>query len=195
MPLIERSLTISGGAVNNPCNIRVPVGTIVSDLIPDVFTLKDDEVVKVISGGPMMGFSMTTANFPIAKGTSGVTFLTAKETFLDKESQCIGCGKCVSTCAMHLSPVLIKRALEAENFDKARSFGLMDCIECGCCAFVCPADINLVQRFRLGKAVVPVIESGFLPCGFFDAVQRVEQGPVQGIAGLLERVADEFVCR
>ena len=154
MPLIERSLTISGGAVNNPCNIRVPVGTIVSDLIPDVFTLKDDEVVKVISGGPMMGFSMTTANFPIAKGTSGVTFLTAKETFLDKESQCIGCGKCVSTCAMHLSPVLIKRALEAENFDKARSFGLMDCIECGCCAFVCPADINLVQRFRLGKAVV-----------------------------------------
>ena len=30
----------------------------------------------------------------------------------------------------------------------------MDCIECGCCAFICPAHINLVQRFRLGKGVI-----------------------------------------
>lgn len=153
-PLIERSLTISGGAVVKPCNIRVPVGTLVSDLMPDVFQINEDQLVKVISGGPMMGFAMASANFPVAKGTSGVTFLTAKETFLNTEDNCIGCGKCVSTCAMHLSPVLIKRELEAENYDKARKFGLMDCIECGCCAFVCPASINLVQRIRLGKAIV-----------------------------------------
>ncbi len=153
-PLIERSLTISGGAVVKPCNIRVPVGTLVSDLMPDVFQINEDQLVKVISGGPMMGFAMASANFPVAKGTSGVTFLTAKETFLNTEDNCISCGKCVSTCAMHLSPVLIKRELEAENYDKARKFGLMDCIECGCCAFVCPASINLVQRIRLGKAIV-----------------------------------------
>ena len=157
MPFVERSLTISGGAVEKPVNLRVPVGTIVSDLMPDVFKLKEDkegQPVKIISGGPMMGFAMASADFPVAKGTSGVTFLTEKETFLEEESQCISCGSCVAKCAMRLSPALIVRELKAGNIEKAKSFGLMDCIECGCCAFVCPAKVNLIQRIRLGKGIV-----------------------------------------
>ena len=154
VPLIERSLTISGNAVEKPCNIRVPVGTLVSDLIPDVFSLKEGKAVKCISGGPMMGFAMSSASFPIAKGTSGVTFLTEEETFLGEEDQCIGCARCAYTCAMHLSPVMMLRALKENDVEKAKRFGLMDCIECGCCAFVCPAHIKIVQRVRLGKAVV-----------------------------------------
>lgn len=153
-PLIERALTVSGGAVEKPCNLKVPVGTLISDLIPTAFTLKEGEAVKCISGGPMMGFAMSSYNFPVAKGTSGVTFLTEKETFLTQEDQCISCGKCASTCAMQLSPVLIVRELKAGNVEKAKKFGLMDCIECGCCAFVCPANIRLVQRIRLGKGIV-----------------------------------------
>ena len=42
----------------------------------------------------------------------------------------------------------------ASDLNKAKYFGLMDCIECGSCAFVCPAHIKLVQRFRLGKAKI-----------------------------------------
>ncbi len=80
--------------------------------------------------------------------------MTKDETFLVEEDQCINCGKCVSTCAMKLYPVLIKNELEKNNLEKARSFGLMDCIECGCCAFVCPANIRLVQRIRLGKSAL-----------------------------------------
>ena len=161
MPLIDRSLSISGSAVVKPVNVRVPVGTLVSDLMPEVFQVRGfdetdvpHEAVKIISGGPMMGFAMASPAFPIAKGTSGVTFLTSEETFLEEEDQCISCGKCVATCAMHLSPVLMVRELKAKNYAKAKRFGLMDCIECGCCAFVCPAKINLVQRFRLGKGVI-----------------------------------------
>lgn len=158
LPLIDRSLTISGGAVEKPVNVRVPVGTVVSDLMPEVFSLKAEgsaeEAVKIISGGPMMGFAMVSADFPVAKGTSGVTFLTEKETFLDEESQCISCGSCVAKCAMRLSPALIVRELKADNLEKAKKLGLMDCIECGCCAFVCPAKVNLIQRIRLGKGLV-----------------------------------------
>ena len=158
LPLIDRPLTISGGAVEKPVNLKVPVGTLVSDLMPDFFTLKSlgqgDEAVKIISGGPMMGFAMASADFPIAKGTSGVTFLTEKETDLKEEAPCISCGNCGARCAMRLSPVLIVRELKAGNLEKAKKFGLMDCIECGCCAFVCPARVNLIQRIRLGKGLV-----------------------------------------
>lgn len=153
-PLIDRALTISGNGVEKPCNIRVPIGTLISDLIPETFKINESKIVKVISGGPMMGFAMAGTGFPVLKGTSGVTFLTESEAPIKEESPCIGCGKCVSTCAMHLPPVLIVRELKAGNYDKARKFGLMDCIECGCCAFVCPANIQLVQRFRLGKNVL-----------------------------------------
>ena len=152
-PLIERTLTISGGAVSKPCNIRVPVGTLISDLVPEVFEISDS-CAKIISGGPMMGFSMASYDFPVQKGTSGVTFLTEKETTILEEDPCISCGSCVKTCAMRLSPVLIKRELEAGNIEKAKRFGLMDCIECGCCAFICPSHVKLVQRIRQGKGIV-----------------------------------------
>lgn len=153
-PLIERPLTISGGAVENPCNLRVPVGTLVSDLIPEPVKINEENLVKVISGGPMMGFAMVSTAFPIAKGSSGVVFLTKKEAQLYEEDQCINCGSCVRTCAMRLNPILIKNELDAGNVDKAKKYGLMDCIECGCCAFVCPAHIKIVQRVRLGKNIV-----------------------------------------
>ena len=152
-PVIERALTISGGGVNKPCNIKVPVGTLVSDLTPEFFEI-NDEAVKVISGGPMMGFSMSAIAFPVAKGTSGVTFLTKNEACLTEESQCISCGYCARACAMRLSPVLILRELTAGNTQKAIRYGLMDCIECGCCAFMCPAHIRIVQKVRLGKSIV-----------------------------------------
>jgi electron transport complex protein RnfC len=152
-PLIDRGLTISGGACETPKNITVPVGTLIGDLIPETITLKP-EVAKIISGGPMMGFAMMNANFPVQKNTSGVLFLTAKETDLVEENPCIGCGQCIKVCSCRLTPVMIVRALNAENIEDAKRYGLMDCVECGTCAYVCPANVKLVQRFRIGKMQV-----------------------------------------
>ena len=151
-PLIDRALTIGGGACEKPLNVIAPIGTCVGDLIPSVVSLKPG-VVKIVSGGPMMGFAMKNADFPIQKNTSGVLFLTKEEISLEEESPCIGCGKCIDVCSCHLSPVLIVRALNAGNTEEAIRCGLLDCVECGTCAYTCPARIKLVQRVKIGKQI------------------------------------------
>ncbi len=152
-PLVDRSLTVSGGACASPKNIEVPIGTLVGDLIPEAVSLNPG-VAKILAGGPMMGVSMRSANFPIQKNTSGVLFLTEGETSLEEETPCIGCGSCLSVCSCRLSPVLIVRALKGDNLKEAERCGLMDCVECGTCAWTCPARIKLVQRIRIGKQQV-----------------------------------------
>ena len=38
-----------------------------------------------------------------------------------------------------------------DNLEFAKAKGLLDCIECGSCSFICPSDVPLVQMFKLGK--------------------------------------------
>ncbi|MGI5173903.1 electron transport complex subunit RsxC [Treponema sp. OMZ 840] len=152
-PLIDRGLTISGSICTKPANIIVPIGTLVGDLIPEQFDLKPG-LKKIILGGPMMGFSMQSADFPIQKNTNGILFLTEKETCLSEETPCINCGRCVQVCSCRLVPVMMSKALQAGNLEEAKRYGLPDCIECGTCAWICPARIKLVQRFRVGKQLL-----------------------------------------
>ncbi len=152
-PLIDRAFTVSGGACLTPKNLKVPVGTLVSDLIPEFFDASVTETRKILSGGPMMGFPMKSADFPVQKNTSGVLFLNEKEANLTEESACINCGRCVVDCSCRLTPVMIARALKANDIDSAKAYGLMNCVECGSCAYVCPANVRLIHRFRLGKMI------------------------------------------
>ncbi|ULQ60782.1 electron transport complex subunit RsxC [Brucepastera parasyntrophica] len=149
-PLIERTLTVSGGSCVNPRNIEVPVGTLLGDLIPSSFTLHPG-TIKIVVGGPMMGIAMKSANFPIIKSTSGILFLSAKEASIEEEGACIGCGRCIPACHCRLIPVQMMKALKASDLEESKRYGLMDCVECGACDYVCPARIKLVQRFREGK--------------------------------------------
>lgn len=149
-PLIERAFTVSGLGVKEPKNLYAPIGTLVSDLVGSEIQLQEN-VAKIISGGPMMGFSMQSAEFPILKGTSGILFLTESEIDVTDSSPCIGCGKCVEVCPMRLTPVMIVRSVQADSLADAKNYGLMDCFECGSCAYICPATVRLVQIIRLGK--------------------------------------------
>ena len=42
----------------------------------------------------------------------------------------------------------------ARDFDKTQDHHLFDCIECGCCAHVCPSNIPLVHYYRFAKTEV-----------------------------------------
>jgi electron transport complex protein RnfC len=150
-PLIERSLTVTGGACRTPKNIIAPIGTLINELPQDFMDIDYDSVRKIIFGGPMMGVAVPTLAIPVQKNTSGVVLMNESELKAFAESTCIRCGRCIRHCSCRLTPVLINEALEAGDFDEAVRTGLLDCIECGCCSYVCPARIKLVQRFRVGK--------------------------------------------
>jgi electron transport complex protein RnfC len=150
-PLIDRDLTVSGGACKNPKNIRAPIGTILTDLPPEFMEIDYDNLKKILFGGPMMGTAVPSISIPIQKNTSGVILLTEKEIAVAEEGVCIRCGRCIRNCPCRLSPVVMNQALEAGDLDEAVKAGLMDCIECGSCSYMCPARLRLTQRFRVGK--------------------------------------------
>ena len=150
-PLIDRDLTVSGGACKQPKNIRVPIGTVLTDLPGEFIDINYRKLRKVIFGGPMMGTSAASVEMPVQKNTSGIILMTEAEITMSEEGPCIRCGRCIRKCPMRLTPVAMNIALNENNLDEAVRIGLPDCIECGSCAYICPAKIMLTQRFRVGK--------------------------------------------
>ncbi len=152
-PVIERIVTVTGGAIKQPSVLKARVGVSFRSLIDDCGGFVE-EPVKVISGGPMMGFTVYDLDTPIGKGISGVLALTAGEVKAATPTACLSCGTCISACPMGLNPTKNFKYIDFNLHDKALGNGLMDCIECGACSYVCPAHIPLVQGFRVGKKAI-----------------------------------------
>ncbi len=148
--LYERVVTVTGDGVKNPKNLIARIGTPFSKLIEFCGGLEQD-TKKVLMGGPMMGVAQYSLNVPVIKATSGILCLRAQSVPHNEEYTCISCGRCVNVCPMFLTPTRIARAVTAGKYDMADELGIMNCIECGCCAFECPSNIPLVQRIRIGK--------------------------------------------
>ena len=149
-PLLSRIVTISGGALKQPRNLEVPLGTLVSEVI-DFCGGFTEQPARLLMGGPMMGQTMPHTNVPIVKGSSGILALTKKEVTKDAVMPCIRCGSCVGACPCGLLPLEMANRSNKGDFDGAISYGLMDCILCGSCAYVCPSNIPLVQYFNFAK--------------------------------------------
>lgn len=153
MPLVEKCVTVDGGAVKNPQNVIAPIGTRIEDLFAFCGGL-DEDVAKIISGGPMMGVTMPDASYPIVKNTNAVLALTAKEAKLPRETACIRCGNCTNTCPFGLAPASIAAAYGKNDTAELRALSVETCMECGCCSFVCPANRPLVQMNKLSKRLL-----------------------------------------
>lgn len=153
-PLIERIVTVTGEAIKEPKNLKVKLGTSVQELIEEACGGFKEAPVKVISGGPMMGMTISTIEIPVTKGTSGILALTKDMAVLPDTSNCIRCGKCVEACPMNLLPTKLQSLSQRNELETFESFHGLDCIECGCCTFVCPAKKNILQSIRVAKREV-----------------------------------------
>ena len=153
-PLIERIVTVTGEAIKEPKNLKVKLGTSVQELIEEACGGFKEAPVKVISGGPMMGMTISTIEIPVTKGTSGILALTKDMAVLPDTSNCIRCGKCVEACPMNLLPTKLQSLSQRNELEVFESFHGLDCIECGCCTFVCPAKKNILQSIRVAKRAV-----------------------------------------
>jgi len=152
-PLTHRVVSVTGPGIAHPKNILAPVGVAIQELI-DFCGGFSQEHVRVISGGPMMGFAVGSLEMPLTKGTGGITVLREEETYQAEETACIRCGRCVDVCPLRLVPTKIALAARVGNSEVARRYHVNACMECGSCAYVCPASVPLVQLIRLGKIMV-----------------------------------------
>jgi electron transport complex protein RnfC len=117
-PLIERIVTVTGKSVQNPSNLKVRLGTPISQLIEAAGGLPED-TSKIVSGGPMMGRPLLGTDVPVVKGTSGILMIPESDAVRHKERTCIRCGKCITACPMGLEPYLLAVASEMEDWERA----------------------------------------------------------------------------
>lgn len=146
-PLMERIVTVTGDAVANPGNFRVKIGTSYREILEAAGGFKTTPE-KIICGGPMMGFGMFDLNVPSTKTSTALLGLSKDDVAAMEPGPCINCGRCVEVCPGRVIPSRL--ADYAEHFDEEaflQNHG-MECCECGCCSFICPAKRPLTQEIK-----------------------------------------------
>jgi Na+-translocating ferredoxin:NAD+ oxidoreductase subunit C len=156
-PLIDRVLTIVGGPVARPRNLKVRIGTRIGDLFDECGGLST-EPGKVIVGGPMRGVAIGSLDTPVTKWTTGIMAFSSAESRIRREWACVRCGICIEACPWGLVPARLHKLIRMGDIEAARREGLSRCTGCGCCAFACPSHIPLASIFTSGGALPPAGE-------------------------------------
>ncbi|MDD3141757.1 MAG: electron transport complex subunit RsxC [Lachnospiraceae bacterium] len=152
-PLMERVVTVSGDAVKEPGNFMVLCGTNQRELI-DAAGGFVGEPEKIISGGPMMGFSMFTIDTPITKTSSSILCLSKDQVAEHEPTACINCGRCVEICPGRIIPSRLADCAEQHDAEAFEKMYGMECCECGTCSYVCPAKRHLKQSIGSMRKIV-----------------------------------------
>ncbi len=150
-PLIERMVTVTGNGVQNPHNFWVRLGTPVKQLLEEAKVAAN--INKIVFGGPMMGIAQGNVDTAVTiKGTGGILVLRDAQR-LDSHA-CIRCGRCVDSCPYGLNPSELSILCEAKEFDLTLENNIMECKECGCCSYICPAKRPIVHLIKFGKGEI-----------------------------------------
>lgn len=153
LPLVERVITVTGGNIRKPANLKVRFGTKISDII-DFCGGPVEEIGKVVLGGPMMGIAAASIDAPVIKGTSGIIILKRSEIAFTEPGPCIRCGRCRLACPMGLMPEGLMDSAQRQDYTAASEQNIMNCMECGSCAYSCPSRRPLVHWIKIAKSQI-----------------------------------------
>ncbi len=153
MPLIDKRVTVAGTGVQFPQNVRVPIGTPISEVL-DFCGGMQEKTTRLLMGGPMMGIAIPDPSLPVLKQNNAFLALTEEELRAHPQSPCLRCGRCVAACPMKLVPTSMADAYIRGDLEELKKRHIMSCMECGTCAYTCPAFRPLVQNFRMAKAAI-----------------------------------------
>lgn len=153
IPLVNKRITVDGGAVKEPANLLVPLGTPVKDIAAFCGGYSK-EPKKILMGGPMMGIAIYDEGYPLLKNNNAILFFDDGQVPDWEETACILCGRCVRACPFDLMPASIERSFLRRDADALQELKVNLCMECGCCANQCPARRDLVQVNRLSKQML-----------------------------------------
>lgn len=153
-PLVSRFVAVTGGGVNEPRVLEARLGTPFATLI-DAAGGARDSAVRLLMGGPMMGFAIRDDGVPVIKASNCILLATEEEIRPAKDPMpCIRCGECAQVCPASLLPQQLYWHTRAREMDKVEDYDIFDCIECGCCDVVCPSHIPLASHFRFAKTEI-----------------------------------------
>ena len=153
-PITTRCITVDGSSVKFPKNVLAPIGTSVYDLLNycGVYNFIDiDDMGKVILGGPMRGVAVPNLNVSVTKTTNAVIAIKKKDCGVPEPTTCIKCSRCIKVCPMNLMPPYFESAFQLKKPALLEKYKVNVCIECGCCAYICPAKRPLTQVIALSK--------------------------------------------
>ncbi|NLI53408.1 MAG: electron transport complex subunit RsxC [Clostridiales bacterium] len=148
-PLVERNTTVTG-CVAQPDNLRLRVGTRYEDAIAACGGLLEG-ASKVFAGGPMTGLCAADLEATATKATNGIVVFDEKQAKAVVESACIRCTRCVTVCPIGLHPYLMRTDLDRHDLESAKQHGLLDCVLCGACSYICPARRYLSSSFKAAR--------------------------------------------
>ena len=154
-PVTNRIVTVTGDGINTPKNFSVLLGTDMSELVDAAGGLKA-KIAKAISGGPMMGFALYDLHVPCIKTSSSFLFLEhdAVSEAQKIQTACINCGRCVGVCPGHVLPARLATLSERGDMENFEKMDGMECCECGCCSYICPAKRPLTQSIKSMRKMV-----------------------------------------
>lgn len=152
-PVMDKVITVTGDGIKAPKNLKVCTGTDLAEVVEAAGGLKDG-VSKVIAGGPMMGFAMYDLHVPCTKTTSACLCLEEDPVSKAKQTACINCGRCVSVCPGGVLPARLATFAEHGDMENFQKFDGMECCECGCCSYICPAKRPLTQSIKSMRKMV-----------------------------------------
>ena len=153
-PLTEKIMTVSGPAAASPCNLRVRCGVTYREVLEQAGGLRRcyrDGNALLLAGGPLTGKEIRNLDAPVTKLSLAITCLPRSMAAIRKETPCIRCRRCVQACPNQIVPMQLVKDARLRNKPAFAGHAGMECCDCGCCSYVCPAGIDLAAQIGAMK--------------------------------------------